>query len=139
MRYLRKGGGYYINVGCSELIIDGSITVEQASDVDRFVPDGLRLRDGRVLPADLVVFATGYANQQEGVRRLLGDEVAEKVGPIWGFDDNGTMRNMWQGTAQPGFWVMGGALMEARFHSRFLAVRITAELQGVAPDGHAAG
>lgn len=133
MRYLRKGGGYYINVGCSELIIDGSIGVRQAADVDRFVPDGVRFQDGEVLAADVVVLATGYANQQEGVRRLLGDDIADRVGPIWGFDENGTMRNMWQRTAQPGFWVMGGALMEARFHSRFLAVQIKAELEGLAP------
>ncbi|SOD74659.1 catio diffusion facilitator CzcD-associated flavoprotein CzcO [Jatrophihabitans sp. GAS493] len=133
MRYLRRGGGYYINVGCSDLIIDGSITVEQGSEVDRIVPGGLLRLDGRVIEADVLIFATGYANQQEGVRRLLGDEVAEKVGPIWGFDENGTMANMWQRTAQPGFWVMGGALMEARFQSRFLAVQIKAELEGLAP------
>ena len=101
--------------------------------VEGLAADGVRMQDGSVLPADVVVFATGYANQQEGVRQLLGDDVAERVGPIWGFDDNGTMRNMWQRTPQPGFWVMGGALMEARFHSRFLAVQIKAELEGLAP------
>ncbi len=131
MRYLRKGGGYYINVGCSDLIVDGSIAVAQASDLDRVLPDGLLMSDGRVLEADLIVLATGYANQQEGVRYLLGDEIADKVGPIWGFDENGTMRNMWQRTPQPGLWVMGGALMEARLQSRFLAVQIKAELEGL--------
>ena len=133
MRYLRKGGGYYINVGCSDLIIDGSIAVEQAADMDRVVAEGVQMSDGRVLQADLIVLATGYANQQEGVRRLLGDTVADRVGPIWGFDGNGTMRNMWQRTPQRGLWIMGGALLEARFHSRFLAVQIKAELEGLVP------
>lgn len=133
MRYLRKGGGYYINVGCSDLIVDGKIGIEQASDIDAFDAGGLRLTDGRHIAADVVVLATGYDNQQESVRRLLGDEVAEKVGPIWGFDENFTMRNMWQTTAQAGLWVMGGALMEARFHSRFLAVQIRAQLEGLMP------
>jgi cation diffusion facilitator CzcD-associated flavoprotein CzcO len=133
MRYLRKGGGYYINVGCSDLIVDGKIAVEQASGIASFDADGLRMDDGRHIAADLVVLATGYQNQQEGVRRLLGDEVADTVGPIWGFDEHGTMRNMWQVTPQAGLWVMGGALMEARFHSRFLAVQIRAQLEGLMP------
>jgi hypothetical protein len=95
MKYLRKGGGYYINVGCSDLIADGEITVRHAREIERFEPNGLRFSDGTVVHADLVVLATGYANLQEGVRRLLGDEVAERVGPIWGFDEHGAMRNMW--------------------------------------------
>ena len=135
MRYLRKGGGYYINVGCSDLIVAGKISVEQAADIASFDAAGLRMADDRHIAADIVVLATGYNNQQEGVRRLLGDEVADKVGPIWGFDDNGTMRNMWQVTPQAGLWVMGGALMEARFHSRFLAVQIRAQLEGLMPSG----
>ena len=133
MRYLRKGGGYYINVGASDMIIDGRIGVRQADDVQRLTSEGLLMSDGSVVRADLVVLATGYSNQQEGVRRLLGDEVAERVGPIWGFDDNQTMRNMWQRTAQKGLWVMGGALMEARFHSRPLALQIVADLTGTLP------
>lgn len=133
MRYLRRGGGYYINVGASELIIDGHVAVRQASEIARLSARSLFMTDGTELPADLVVLATGYANQQEGVRRLLGDGVADRVGPIWGFDENQTMRNMWQQTAQKGFWVMGGALMEARYNSRPLALQILADLEGLLP------
>jgi cation diffusion facilitator CzcD-associated flavoprotein CzcO len=132
MRYLRRGGGYYINVGCSDLIMDGRIDIKDNDDIDTLVAEGVRVADGGVIEADLIVMATGYKNQQEGVRQLLGDAVADKVGPIWGFDENGTMANMWQKTPQEGLWIMGGALMEARFHSRFLAVQITAELRGIA-------
>lgn len=133
MKYLRKGGGYYINVGCSDLIADGEIALRHARDIDRFQPDGLRFSDGSVVEADVVVLATGYDNLQEGVRRILGADVAERVGPIWGFDDHGAMRNMWMRTAQPGFWVMGGSLIDARLHSTFLAVQIKAELDGLFP------
>ncbi|WP_406729624.1 FAD-dependent oxidoreductase [Streptomyces sp. GD-15H] len=133
MKYLRKGGGYYINVGCSDLIADGEIALRHARNIDRFQPDGLRFSDGSVVEADVVVLATGYDNLQEGVRRLLGDKVAERVGPIWGFDDHGAMRNMWMRTAQPGFWVMGGSLIDARLYSTFLAVQIKAELDGLFP------
>ncbi|WP_200956459.1 NAD(P)-binding domain-containing protein [Nocardioides sp. Soil777] len=133
MKYLRKGGGYYINVGCSDLIIDGQIQVRQATDVDRLVAGGVRMQDGSQLDADAVILATGYKNQQEGIRLLFEDEVADRVGPIWGFDENHVMRNLWVRTAQDGFWVMGGALMEARLYSTYLALQIKADLEGVLP------
>jgi hypothetical protein len=91
------------------------------------------MRDGRHVDADLVVLATGYANQQEGLRRLLGDEVADAVGPVWGYNENFFMRNVWQRTGQPAFWIMAGSFVDARFYSRFLALQIQADLLGVAP------
>lgn len=133
MKYLRKGGGYYINAGASDLIIDGSIAVRQAADVATIEARGLRLTDGSLLEADTIVLSTGYKNQQEGVRQLFGDDVAERVGPIWGFDENHVMRNMWVRTAQDGLWVMGGALMEARLYSTYLALQIRADLDGNLP------
>ena len=83
MMYLRRGGGYYFNVGCSELIISGAVHLLQYADIDRFVAEGARLRDGRIAAADLLVLATGYKNQQETVRLYLGDEIAERIGPVW--------------------------------------------------------
>lgn len=133
MKYLRKGGGYYINVGCSDLIIDGSIQVRQAADLGAVEPDGVRTLSGELIPADTIILATGYENQQEGVRLLFGDDVADRVGRIWGFDENHVMENMWVRTAQDGFWVMGGSLMEARLYSTYLALQIRADLQGVLP------
>lgn len=133
MKYLRKGGGYYINAGASDLIIDGSIAVRQAADVATIEARGLRLTDGSLIEADTIVLSTGYKNQQEGVRQLFGDDVAERVGPIWGFDENHVMRNMWVRTAQDGLWVMGGALMEARLYSTYLALQIRADLDGNLP------
>ena len=131
--YLRGAGGYYIDVGCSELIADGRIPVLQHADSEGFVADGLKMKDGRVIPADLVVLATGFEGMETSVRKLLGDEVADRVGPIWGFDQDGVMRNMWRRTAQHGLWMMGGAIIEARLHSRFLALEILASLQGLLP------
>jgi cation diffusion facilitator CzcD-associated flavoprotein CzcO len=133
MKYLRTGGGYYINVGCSDLIADGLIDVVPADGVETFTAKGMQLRDGTHIDADLVALATGYENMQEAIRRFLGDAVADAVGPVWGFDADGFMRNMWQRTAQPGFWVMGGGLNECRIYSRFLALQIAAELQDLAP------
>jgi cation diffusion facilitator CzcD-associated flavoprotein CzcO len=131
MKYLRTGGGYYINVGCSELVAERKIALVQWRNADRFAEAGLLLQDGTLVEADLVVLATGYENQQETVRQLLGDEVADRVGPIWGFDDDQFMRNMWKPTAQPGLWIMGGGLNECRLYSKFLALQIRAALNGL--------
>jgi cation diffusion facilitator CzcD-associated flavoprotein CzcO len=132
MKYLRQGGGYYINVGCSELIADRKIGLVQAADIDAFSAAGLRLLDGTEIGCDLVVLATGYENQQDSIRRLLGDEIAGRVGPVWGHNDEGFMNGMWTRTGQPGLWLMGGALMEGRLWSRFLALQIKATLAGTA-------
>jgi cation diffusion facilitator CzcD-associated flavoprotein CzcO len=131
MLFLRRGGGYYINVGCSDLIVAGDIDLVQASDYETFVPSGLMLRDGEIREFDVVVLATGYKDQQEGIRRMLGDEVADKIGNVWGFDENYIMRNMWQRTAQENLWLMGGSLLDCRLYSRFLALLIKADIEGI--------
>jgi putative flavoprotein involved in K+ transport len=133
MKYLRRGGGYYLDVGCSQLLIDGKVGLVQFADVDRFTAAGVRLADGTALHADAVVFATGYLGQQELVRRLFGGEVAEKVGPIWGYDDEGELRNMWRRTAQPGLWFTAGSLAQCRIYSQYLALQIRAREAGLLP------
>jgi cation diffusion facilitator CzcD-associated flavoprotein CzcO len=126
MMYLRRGGGYYFNVGCSELIISGQIKLLQYADIEKFVAEGARLRDGRLVPAELLVLATGYKNQQDTVRAYLGDTIANRIGPVWGFDDGGELRNMWRRTAQPGLWFTAGSLAQCRIFSRYLAIQIKA-------------
>jgi cation diffusion facilitator CzcD-associated flavoprotein CzcO len=133
MKYLRTGGGYYINVGCSQLIASGEIGLAHARDLDTFVPEGMRRTDGTVMPAHLVVLATGYETQIATIRRLLGDDVADKVGDLWGFDDDGFMQNMWKRTGQEHLWMMGGGLAECRLYSRFLALQLKADLEGLVP------
>ena len=83
MMYLRRGGGYYFNVGCSDMIVEGRIGLLQYDNIDRFVPDGVALKNGMTKPLDLVVVATGYESQQEFVRATLGNDVAERIGPVW--------------------------------------------------------
>jgi thioredoxin reductase len=131
MMYLRRGGGYYFNVGCSDLITAGEIGLIQFADIASFVADGARMRDGRIVPADLLVLATGYKNQQDTVRVYLGDAVADKIGPVWGFDEGGELRNMWRRTAQPGLWFTAGSLAQCRIYSRYLAIQIKALEEGL--------
>src|SRR5580693_4594228 len=40
-KYLTRGGGYYFNVGCSDLIINGEIGLRQFSDIDSVVDEGV--------------------------------------------------------------------------------------------------
>ncbi|MBM3491457.1 MAG: NAD(P)/FAD-dependent oxidoreductase [Alphaproteobacteria bacterium] len=133
MKYLRRGGGYYFNVGCSDLIVEGKIGLIQYADIDRFVPQGVRLKDGRVHAAELLVTATGYKNQQDVVRQCLGEEIAERIGVVWGFDEGGEQRNMWRRTAQPGLWFTAGGLPHVRIYSKYLAMQIKAIEEGLLP------
>jgi putative flavoprotein involved in K+ transport len=127
LKFRTRGGGYYFNVGCSELIADGEVRLIQASDIRQFVSDGLELNDGSTLRADLVVLATGYKGQDYIVGSLFGPEVAARVGPIWGFDPNSQeLRNMWTRTGQPGLWFTGGSFSQCRIYSRFVALQIDA-------------
>lgn len=131
MMYLRRGGGYYFNVGCSDLIIKGEIGLWQYADIETFVPEGARLHDGRVIPADLLVLASGYKNQQDTARVHLGDAIADRIGPVWNFDEGGELRNMWKPTAQPGLWFTAGSLAQCRIYSRYLAIQIKAREEGL--------
>ena len=131
MKYHRTGGGYYINTGASELIIDGTITVKQGVEVAGISGDTVRYTDGTTAGFDLVVVATGYQNMSETVRQILSGEIADRVGPIWGLDEEGEPREMWKRTAQPGFWVCGGSLQQCRPYSKYLAIQVKAELAGL--------
>jgi putative flavoprotein involved in K+ transport len=130
-KYLTRGGGYYFNVGCSDLVAEGKIALTQFSDIERFVADGVRMRDGSVIPADLVVLATGYKGQEHLVRKLFGDAVATRVGPIWGFGGGEELRNMFVRTPQSGLWFIGGSLAQCRIYSKYLGLQIKAIEEGL--------
>jgi putative flavoprotein involved in K+ transport len=125
-KYLTRGGGYYFNVGCSDLVADGSIGLVQFADIECFVPEGMRLRSGKTLPADLIVLATGWKGQEHLVARLFGNDVANRIGPIWGFGDGDELRNMFVRTPQPGLYFIAGSLAQCRIYSKYLALQIKA-------------
>jgi cation diffusion facilitator CzcD-associated flavoprotein CzcO len=130
-KYLTRGGGYYFNVGCSELIVNGEIGLMQFADIDCFVADGVRMRDGATVPADLIVLATGYKGQDVLVRKLFGEDIAARVGPIWGFGDELELRNMFMRTPQPGLWFIAGSFAQCRIYSKYLALQIKASELGL--------
>jgi cation diffusion facilitator CzcD-associated flavoprotein CzcO len=132
-KYLTRGGGYYFNVGCSDLLVSGAIRLLQFADIDRFVGGGTQLTDGRTLEADLIVLATGYKPQEVLVRKLFGDKVADRVGPIWGFGEQQELRNMYVRTREPGLTFIAGSLAQCRINSKVLALQIKAIEEGLLP------
>ncbi len=131
LKYLRRGGGYNLDAGSSALMIRGEIGLLQYDRIERFVAEGALLRDGTVVPADLVVLATGYHGQSELVRRTLGAEMLERIGPIWGIGADGELNNIVRRTPQEGLWFMAGSLPQCRIKSKYLALQIKATELGL--------
>jgi putative flavoprotein involved in K+ transport len=133
-KYLQHGGGYYFNVGCSDLIVERKIPVVQFSDIEGFAAGGAKTRGGKTIPADLIVLATGYRGLDVLVRRLLGDAVADRAGPTWGYGEEAQeLRNMWTRTGQPGLWFIAGSFAQCRIYSKVLALQIKAVEEGLIP------
>jgi putative flavoprotein involved in K+ transport len=130
-KFLTRGGGYYFNVGCSDLLVEGKIKLAQFDDIAEFVAEGARLKSGETMPADLIVLATGYKGQDYLVRKLFGDRVGDRVGPIWGFGDGQELRNMYVRTGQPGLWFIAGSLAQCRIYSKYLGLQIKACEEGL--------
>jgi len=138
--YLRRGAGYYIEVGASQMIIDGKIRLKSAAGVQGIGEHSVALTDGTELPADLVVLATGYGSMNGWAAELISQEVADRVGKCWGlgsgtkFDPGpwvGELRNMWKPTQQPALWFHGGNLMQSRHYSLYLALQLKARMEGL--------
>ena len=133
LKLLRHQAGYYLNVGASDLIIAGRIGLKAGVDINRLEKGKIIFSDGTSLAADIIVLASGYKPLQEGVRKMFGDEVAERVGPIWGIGDDGELCNMYARTAQEGLYVAGGGIPGARAYSQYTAFLIKAAVEGLLP------
>jgi putative flavoprotein involved in K+ transport len=84
MKYIRRGSGYYIDVGASELVANGEIKLKSGVEVEEIKDHSLVLSDGSELEADLIVYATGYGSMNGWAAELISKEVADKVGKCWG-------------------------------------------------------
>ncbi|KAF7947400.1 hypothetical protein EAE96_008488 [Botrytis aclada] len=131
IKYLQRGGGYYMDVGCSQLIIDGKIKVKQGQEITGIRENGMEFADGSLIEADEIVFATGYLNMRAQCRKIFGDEVADRVKDVWGFDEEGEVRTIWRKTGHEGFWFMGGNLALCRWQSKMLALLIKGLVEGI--------
>jgi hypothetical protein len=113
------------------MIVDRRAGLMQFAEIERFGSDGAVMKDGGVKQADLIMLATGYEGQAAAARRLLGDEVGDRMGPVWGFDNEGELRGMWRPTGHQGLWFHAGGLARCRIFSKVLALQIKARELGI--------
>jgi putative flavoprotein involved in K+ transport len=132
-KFLQQGGGYYFDVGASEVIACGDIRIVNATDFVKVDEDGVQLADGVHLSVELIVLATGYRSQESEARKYFGDEIAERIGSVSGFGSDGELRNAWRPVAQKGLWFMVSGVFPARTYSPVLALEIKAIQQGIFP------
>ncbi len=140
MKYLRRGSGYYIDVGASELVANGSIKLKSKNNIERINPKSVTLTDGTELPADLIVYATGYGSMNQFLSDIASPEIADRVGKVWGLGSQttkdpgpweGELRNMWKPTNQQQLWIHGGNLHQSRHYSQFLSLQLKARYEGI--------
>ena len=140
MMYMYRGSGYYIDVGATELIVNGDIKLNSGVTVDKICQEGIILSDGTSMNADLIVYATGYQSMNSWVEKLISKDIASKVGRCWGLGSGtkydpgpweGELRNMWKPTSQDGLWFHGGGLTQSRLYSRYLAIQLKARLENI--------
>jgi putative flavoprotein involved in K+ transport len=139
MKYLRRGSGYYIDVGAADLVANGQVKLAHGQ-VDHLTEDAVVLADGTELPADLVVYATGYGSMNGWAADLISQDVADRVGKVWGLGSDttkdpgpweGEQRNMWKPTQQEALWFHGGNLHQSRHYSLYLALQLKARFEGI--------
>ena len=144
MKYLRRGSGYYIDVGSADLVANGEVKLVKGQ-VDHLTEDAVVLADGTELPADLVVYATGYGSMNGWAADLISEEVADRLGKVWGLGSEttkdpgpweGEQRNMWKPTQVEHLWMHGGNLHQSRHYSLYLALQLKARYEGIPTPVH---
>ncbi len=140
MKYLRRGSGYYIDVGAGELVADGKIKLKSRVEVQEIKPKSVVLSDGTDLQADLIVYATGYGSMNGWAAKLISQDVADQVGKCWGLGSDttkdpgpweGELRNMWKPTNVDALWFHGGNLHQSRHYSQFLSLQLKARFEAI--------
>ena len=140
MKAYRTGSGYYIDVGGSELIIDGEIKVKSGVEISTLTKKGICFEDGSEIEADVIIQATGFHSMHEVIGQIVSREVGERIGQCWGLGSGvrgdpgpwqGEPRNMYKPVAQENLWIQGGNLALSRFFSKFVALQIKARMEGI--------
>lgn len=80
---MTRGGGYYVDVGASWLVVEGKVKVVRCAE------GIMGLEKEAVVLADVVVLATGYGNMRTSLRKVMGDWVADGAKDVWDLDGEG--------------------------------------------------
>jgi putative flavoprotein involved in K+ transport len=109
-KYLTRGGGYYFNVGCSIWLPRARSGWRSIRTSRRSSPTACECAAARRFPRNSRSLRPATRGQEALVRKLFGAQIADRVGPIWGFDEGQELRNMFMRCAQPGLWFHRGEL-----------------------------
>ncbi|ESK92689.1 flavin-binding monooxygenase [Moniliophthora roreri MCA 2997] len=126
MMVFERFGGYWADVGCADLIISGKLKVKQGVEVERLAENEVFFSDGSSLPADAIIFATGYENIREVTKKTFGEKTIGMTSEVWGLDEEGELRGSYRPTGHPGLWYASGDFFNSRFSSKQLALEIKA-------------
>ncbi|KAK6460989.1 hypothetical protein DFJ63DRAFT_213431 [Scheffersomyces coipomensis] len=130
-KFIRKGGGFYIDVGCAKLIADGKIKIRQGVEIESFNETGVTLTDGTIIDnLSAIILATGYSNMKDSTKGLVESNIYDNLNSVWGLDEEGEIKTMWRDSGHKSFWFMGGNLALSRYFSKLLALRIIAYENG---------
>ncbi|GJJ15730.1 hypothetical protein Clacol_010008 [Clathrus columnatus] len=121
------------DIGAADLIIKGSIKIKRG-EPEHFTTDGLVFKDGSYLQADAVVFATGYEPPKNVIASVFGQEIANKITPIWGFNEIHELKRAYSPSGHPGIWWGIGDFYVPRYSSKALGIQIKARLLGIITD-----
>ncbi|KAE8452527.1 hypothetical protein EG329_000430 [Mollisiaceae sp. DMI_Dod_QoI] len=102
---IHRAGGFYIDIGCASLITQNKVNVKSGHEIASIKPKSVVFTDGEELGADEIIFCTGYNNGRSRTRKVFGDSVADKIQPIWGFDEMGEIRGVWRRSGHEAFWI----------------------------------
>ena len=140
IKALRTGSGYYIDVGCSELIANGEVKVRSGVEIKQLNKSSVTLSDDSEVPADVIVYATGYLPMNEWVAKIISRETANLIGPNWGYGSGtrgdpgpweGELRNMWKPLKHEALWFHGGNLHLSRHYSKYVALQLKARMENI--------
>ncbi|KAJ6606257.1 FAD/NAD-P-binding domain-containing protein [Mycena vulgaris] len=124
--FYEKHSGFWLDVGCAELIRSGKVKVKQGVEIAQFNEDSVVFTDGSSQDADAVIFATSYEGICDTMRGVFGDSTMDQVGPVWGVDAEGELRGCYRPTGHPGLWFAAGDFYQSRTFSKQLALEIKA-------------
>ncbi|KZT03172.1 FAD/NAD-P-binding domain-containing protein [Laetiporus sulphureus 93-53] len=121
-----RAGGYWHDVGVADMIESGQVKVKTGVELEQFLEKEVVFTDGTTLPADVVVYATGYIDPRESLKDTFGADVIEQTSLLWGLDEENEIKGSFKRSGYPGLWYGAGDFATGRFLSKQLALQIKA-------------
>lgn len=152
---MERGGGHFNEIGDGvKLLVDGVCAVKGNVEPVAYTSAGLKFSDGSTVSTDAIVWCTGFLDKDPSVTaEILGgkkfdeaEDAKDSLGPddiavlrdsIWGVDKEGEVRGVWKRNLRvDNFWMHGGTTAHHRYYSKFLALQIKAELEGILAEAY---